>query len=332
MTAISIEPASRGLSRRRSLLGIGVRIGKRLVSGFIVVVVAVSLAFIAIHLAPGDIQDILIGPEVEPRPEVVDAVIAKWGLDRTFIEQYFNYLWNVAHGDFGTSYIYSKEVSSLIASQIGHTVALASFSFVLALVIGFSSALLTAGRPKTSRVVQFVELVLISSPGFWLGLLLIIVVSYRLRWLPATGAGSFEHLILPGLTMALGLGSYIAQVLRGELERAANQPFTVSVRARGVSEFRLKFRHLLRHASLPVVTMLGWVIGSMLGGAVIIETLFARPGLGQLASNAVLLKDVPVILAVMVIATVAFVVASTLVDIAYLIIDPRLRFPRAEAA
>jgi peptide/nickel transport system permease protein len=197
---------------------------------------------------------------------------------------------------------------------------------VLAMVIAVGLAVLTAGRGRISRqIASFLELVFASTPVFWLGILLLMVFSFTLRWFPVSGANGWQSIVLPSLTLALPTAGLLAQVLREAIEKTLDQPFVTTIRSRGVSELSIRARHVLRHALLPAVTLGGWLIGGLLGGAVITEKVFGRPGLGTVTLGAVLTHDVPVVLAVVLLAAFIHVAASTLLDILYLLIDPRLR-------
>jgi peptide/nickel transport system permease protein len=160
---------------------------------------------------------------------------------------------------------------------------------------------------------------------FWLGILLLMAFSFNLRWFPVSGAEGWNSLVLPAITLALPTAGLLTQVLREAMEKTLDQPFVTTVRSRGVGEFVIRWRHVLRHALLPAVTLGGWLIGGLLGGAVITEKVFGRPGLGTVTLGAVLTHDVPVVLTVVLLAAFIHVAASTLLDILYVLIDPRLR-------
>ncbi|GGC75513.1 hypothetical protein GCM10010994_37460 [Chelatococcus reniformis] len=219
-----------------------------------------------------------------------------------------------------------QPVAQIVGSQIWPTVHLASAAGVLALILAGVAATLTAGRGRLARgLAAAVELTCASAPVFWIGILLLMLFSFTLRWFPVSGAQSWQALVLPAVALALPTAGLLAQVLREAMERALEQPFVVTVRARGLGEGLIRLRHVLRHAALPAVTLGGWLIGGLLGGAVITEKVFGRPGLGTVTLNAVLSHDVPVVLAVVLLAAFIHVAASTLLDIVYVVIDPRLR-------
>jgi peptide/nickel transport system permease protein len=195
----------------------------------------------------------------------------------------------------------------------------------VAIVFAVGSAVLTAGKKLPRSIAAGTELVLISTPSFWLGIVLLFVFSFTLKLFPVSGDRNFAALVLPALSLGLSLGAVIGQVLREGLERALEEPFALTVRSWGTSNLVLRLRHGLRHASLPAVTLTGWLIGGLLSGAVITEAVFGRPGLGRITVDAVLYHDLPVVLAVAIFSAFIYVVMSTIVDVLYLLIDPRLR-------
>ena len=300
------------------------RIISRLFTSLVVAWASVTATFVALHALPGRIQDILAG-DLE-YPGLREAIAAEWGLNRTLPEQYLDFLLRIFRGDFGTSYVLRQPVIEVVGSQLLPTVELALTAGVLAVVIAGGIALLTAGRGNFSReVASLVELVFASTPVFWLGILLLMAFSFNLRWFPVSGAEGWKSIVLPSITLALPTAALLTQVLREAMEKTLDQPFVTTVRARGVGEFIIRWRHVLRHALLPAVTLGGWLIGGLLGGAVITEKVFGRPGLGTVTLGAVLTHDVPVVLTVVLLAAFIHVAASTLLDILYVLIDPRLR-------
>lgn len=298
----------------------------RLVSGLAVLWAAVTLTFLSVHIAPGDVVDIILGDQIGT-PEVVAAIRAEWGLDDPLFVQYLGFLSRIVQGDFGRSYILQADVSQLVFSQLGPTLRLTAAALVVAVVFAVATALLTAGRPWGRQIASAVELTLISTPSFWLGILLLYVFSFNLRIFPVSGDRGLESLVLPALALGLSLGAVLGQVLRQGLEKALDEPFALTVRSWGAREAVLRLRHALRHAAIPAVTLAGWLVGSLLGGAVITEQVFGRPGLGRVTVAAVLSQDMPVVMAVAMLSALIYVVLSTIVDLLYLFIDPRLRAP-----
>jgi peptide/nickel transport system permease protein len=303
----------------------GKKIGTRLLTGLIVLWLAASVAFVAIHALPGRIEDVLAGDLAYPG--LREAIAAQWGLDHSLPWQYGQFLLRLAHGDLGTSFVMQQPVLDVLRSQLLPTMQLAVSAGVLALVLAIVVATVTAGGEGAwgARIASLIELTFTSTPVFWLGMLLLIAFSFEWRLFPVSGANGWRALVLPAVTLALPTAGILSQVMRESIEAALAKPFVTTIRARGVSELVLRARHVLRHALLPVVTLGGWLIGGLLGGAVITEKMFGRPGIGSVTLTAVTSQDVPVVLAVVLLAAFVHVVISTLLDIAYLFIDPRLR-------
>lgn len=296
----------------------------RLFSSLLVLWLSVSAAFIALHSLPGNIADVLAGDN--EYPGLREAIAAEWGLDKSLPEQYADFIVRIVHGDLGTSYVMRQSVQAILGSQLWPTVQLALTAGVMAAVLAITVALLTAGRSALGRkVASSLELVMTSMPVFWIGILLLMLFSFKWRLFPVSGANGWQALVLPAVTLALPTAGILAQVLREAMEKALEQPFVTTLRARGLSETRLRLRHVLRHALLPIVTLGGWLVGGLLGGAVITEKVFGRPGLGTVTLNAITSQDVPVVLAVVLVAAFIYVAISTLLDVLYLLIDPRLR-------
>lgn len=300
-------------------------VAEKILSAVFVLWAAVTLSFFSIHFAPGDPVTLLMG-EVET-PELRAAVEEAWGLNRPFHEQYLSYLGNLLHGDFGFSFAQNKPVNDILfGPQLMASAQLTAFALVAALVIAVVLAVLTAGRRGfVSKAIQLGELVFASMPSFWLGIVLITIFAFNLGWLPVTSGTNLQKLILPGLTLALPLAAVLGQVIREGIERSLEQPYSVTALARGIGPTRLKYAHALRHSLLPATTLAGWAVGGMLTGTVVVEQVFGRSGIGQATVAAVTLQDIPVVLAVAMLAAFIYVGVNTLVDILYLWIDPRMR-------
>jgi peptide/nickel transport system permease protein len=296
---------------------------RRLATGVVVLWAAATAAYLALLAAPGDTVDSIIGDGADT-PLIRADIIREWHLDRPAVVQYLDYLWRAAHGDLGRSYLLQRPVSEVIGAQIGPTLLLAASAGVLGVLIALVLAV-TTRRTWARRVSSTAELVLVSTPPFLIGLVLLSVFSFRLGLFPVSGNRGAAALVLPAVTLALPIAGVLTQVLRDGIDRALDEPFVVTARARGLGERAVLVRHALRHALLPVITLIGWLFGILLGGAVIIETVFGRPGLGQVTLQAVTSEDLPVVLAVVVFSAFVYVVINTAADLAYLVIDPRLR-------
>ncbi|GAB2926136.1 ABC transporter permease [Nonomuraea sp. N2-4H] len=298
---------------------------RRLGSGLAVLWAAATAAYLALLLAPGDTVDILVGDGPDT-PEIRAKIIAEWGLDRPEIVQYLSYLWRLLHGDLGRSYRLQQDVGEVLATQVGPTLQLTAAAAGIGIALAGVIALVTAGRGRLARgAASLAELVAVSVPPFLIGILLLSLFSFTLGWFPVSGAQGPRALVLPALALALPIAGVLGQVLRGGLERALEQPFAVTARARGLTERALVARHALRHALIPAVTLAGWFTGALLGGTVITEVLFGRPGLGRVAMDAVQGRDMPVVMAVVLLSALVYVTISTLLDLAYRAIDPRIR-------
>jgi peptide/nickel transport system permease protein len=299
----------------------------RLAGALIVIWGAATLAFAMLHLIPGDPVAIMLGVQSNVSDQMRERISHDFGLGLPIALQYLGYLGRLATFDLGTSYRLQQPVATVIANQLVPTVQLA----VAAISLGVAMALLIAlgARSRWARsVAAGAELIVISSPTFWTGLLLLTVFSFQLHWFPVSNGLGIEGLVLPALTLALPIAGILSQVIRHGLEGAGAQPFVDSARARGLSDAQLLRRHTLRHASLPAVTLAAYIVGNLLGGAVIVEQLFGRPGIGRVALDAINNRDIPVVMALVVLAAVVFVVVNFVVDLLYPILDPRLRGSR----
>jgi peptide/nickel transport system permease protein len=287
---------------------------------------AATLSFLALHLLPGDPVSTLLGPMVAVTPQVRAQIVADYRLDRPMPVQYGEYLSRLLTGDLGTSYQQQLPVRAIIGQQLGPTLQLACCAAALGAAIAVGAALLTAGRSgPLRRAVESAELLAVSTPTFWLGILLLTLFSFHWRLFPVAGAGGPAALVLPAATLAVPMAGLLSQVLRSGLDAALEEPFVLAARARGLSRVAVRARHALRHALIPALTLGGWLFGGLLGGTVMVETVFARPGLGRVAVTAINAKDMPVVLGVVLVSAAGFVVVNTVVDLLYVAVDPRLR-------
>lgn len=285
---------------------------------------AATAGFVALRMIPGDPVDVMLGVQARVSDSVRDQIRADWGLDETPLVQYFQYLGRLAQGDLGVSYQLRTPVLDVIAQQALPTLQLTVAALALAVAMAIGGALCGRGRRMT-RVVSFIELVVISSPTFWIGLLLLSAFSFQLNWFPVTSTDGLASLVLPSLTLALPVAGIISQVLRQGLDFAEGQPFSTTARSRGVTPAGVVARHTLRHAAMDTLTLSGYLVGSLLGGAVLVESVFARPGLGRVAVRAIIGRDMPVILGIIVLAALVFAIINLVVDLSYRRLDPRLR-------
>lgn len=302
----------------------------RVAQALIVLWAAYSLTFVVLYQLPADPVALMLSAnnvQVDSlTPEQLEQARASFGLDRPVWSQYTSMLGRALHGDFGTSFAKGIPVTELIGSKIGPTLALSVTAIVLALTGGLTLAFLASWvqwRPART-LLHRLPAVGVAVPTFWVGLLLIQLFAFTLGWFPATGADGWRSLVLPAVTMAIPTSAALAQVLTRSLDDTLREPYVVTARATGLSRFAVQVRHALRNAALPTLTILGLLVGATVTGAVIVETVFARPGVGRLAQESVLAQDVPVVQGIVVLAAAAFVVVNLVVDLLYPLLDPRI--------
>ena len=292
------------------------------------------IMFTLIHLAPGDPVRAFVG-EQQNDLAFIEQTRKNLGLDQPLPVQYARYLGNLLRGDFGTAYTFnSKPVLALIAERIGATVALQALALALALLVAIPLGILSATRQyslldNTTTVGSFIGLAI---PNFWLALLLQIYLSVQLRWLPTISTGwrdapfpaQLKYLIMPVLVLALPSVAYFARFMRSAMLEVQRQDYMATARAKGLANRAVLYRHGLRNALIPMVTVSGLQVSRILGGAVIIEQIFAWPGLGLLAYDAITRRDYPVILGVTIVAGAFVMIVNILVDFVYVLVDPRV--------
>lgn len=295
-------------------------------AGTVVVVLwgAATLVFLAFRIIPGDPVSVMLGPQAQVGDDVKDAIRAELGLDRPPLEQYASFIGQLARGDLGESYQLRMPVSEVIGRQLGATVQLAVLALVIAVLLALAVSLLVRGRAGRA-VAAGVELVVLSSPVFWIGLVLLSVFAFGLGWFPVSGSRNPATLVLPAVTLALPVAALLSQVLRDGLVQAERMPFAETVRARGAGPTWFTLRHGLRYGGAGAITLAAYLTGSVLGGAVLVETVFARPGLGRVTLAAINDRDLPVLTGIILLSAVVFVVVNAVVELLHPLIDPRLR-------
>ena len=311
-------------ARREGLARLAARAAGIAASIVIVLWGAATVAFLALRIIPGDPVEVMLGPQAQVSDAVKDAIRAELGLDRPPLEQYVAYLGQLLRGDLGESYQLRMPVTEVIGRQLGATLQLSALALLIAVAVAFAVALLARGRASRS-VVAGVELVILSSPVFWIGLLLLSVFAFGLGWFPVAGSRNPATIVLPAVTLALPIAALLGQVLRDGIEAAERQPFATTVRARGAGPTWLTLHHTLRHGATGALTLAAYLVGSLLGGAVLVETVFARPGLGRVTLAAITDRDLPVITGIILLSAVVFVIVNLVVELTYPLLDPRLR-------
>jgi len=284
------------------------------------------LVFLMIHLVPGDPVQVMLQDygSAEQAAELRHTL----GLDRPLPVQYGIFAWRLVHGDLGRSTRTGRPVAAEIALRLPYTLRLTAASMAVAIVLGLLLGTLAAihHRRLLDYAATFTALAGISLPSFWFGLVLILIFSYYLRWLPPAGADTPGSLILPAVTLGAGAASIIARLCRSSLLEVLRQEFIRTARAKGAGELRVLYRHGLRNALIPMLSVVGLQFAGLLGGAFIVEWVFGWPGLGRLAVDAILNRDIPVIQGVVLTAAAVFVGVNLCVDLLYALVDPRIRY------
>ncbi|MFW6328652.1 MAG: nickel ABC transporter permease [Alkalispirochaetaceae bacterium] len=291
------------------------------------VVFGVSLiVFGIIRLLPGDPARALAG--VNATPEYIEQVRERYGLNDPVYVQYGRFLEGVVTGDLGTSVFSRRPVTAEIRERFPRTLVLASISLFIATIVGVSAGIISATRRNSvfDNVSMFVALVGVAAPVFWMALMLQLLFSVRLRLLPATGMGGVEHLVLPSITLGMASAALMARITRSSMLDVLRQDFITTARAKGLAERVVIYKHALKNALIPVVTVLGLQFGILLGGAVLTETVFAWPGVGRLLVDAILRRDYPVVQGTVMLLALLFVLINLVVDVIYAYLDPRIHY------
>lgn len=305
----------------------GAYLARRLAQAALVLLGVSILVFSMMYALPGDPVLTMLGEEVVSA-EVVENAREQLKLNDPLVVQYGRFITNAVRGDLGRSWRSHEPVTEIIADQFPATLQLTVAGLGLAIVFGGILGLIAAIRPYSlvDNVSMFVALIGVSMPSFWLGLLLIFLFSLHLNWIPATGYGGIERLILPAVTLGLQASAIIARLVRASMLEVLRDEYITTARAKGITERLVVGRHALRNALIPVVTVIGLQFGGLLGGAVIIETIFARQGIGRVAVTAITGKDFPLVQGIVLFAAVIYVLSNLAIDILYAWLDPRIRY------
>ena len=298
---------------------------RRIGGALFVIAGTVTLVFLILHWLPGDPAALVAGDTATA--ETIANIRAQLGTDRPLWSQYVAYIAGLLHGDLGTSFATREPVLSRLWAQAPTTMVLTLFSSAVALAAGVALGVVAAvHRDKwQDRTIQFVMLFLTSLPSFFLGILLILVFSVTLRWLPAIGNGSWRQLVLPVVCLGLITSGRLMRMVRSGVLDVLEEPFVMTLRGKGLRERQVLFTHVLRNALIPVVTVLGVLVGELLSGTVVVETLFARQGIGRMLVDALNVKDIPVVQGAVLLASMFFVLINMMVDMSYGWIDRRVR-------
>jgi len=297
---------------------------KRLAWALVVLLGISGIVFVVVHLS-GDPAALYMSPE--GTKEDYELLRSAMGFDRPLPEQYGLFLWRAARGDFGRSLRHQQPTLPLVLARFPATLALTLAAMLLALLLALPFGLLSALRRNSVLDTGGMMLALAGQcmPTFWLGILLILVFAVQLRWLPVYGGDGPATLVLPAVTLGVWAMARTARITRSSMLDVLHQDFLRTARAKGVGEWAVVLRHALRNCAIPIVTALGLELGNLLGGAVITEAVFAYPGIGRLAVEAVVNKDVPLIQAVVLTVASAVLLLNILIDVVYVLLDPRIR-------
>jgi peptide/nickel transport system permease protein len=302
-------------------------IALRLLQGLVVIFLVSVATFFLMHLAPGNPVDIMIG-EAQVTQEQIDAIMRKWGFDRPLHEQYLTWLSNVVRGDFGQSVIRTGvPVNQMLQEAAPATIQLNVLALAVAVLVAIPAGIFAA--TKRNSAFDFATMIGstlgVALPNYWVGLMLIILFSLNLGWLPPFGATTWQGYVLPVTVLALGEMAVLARMSRGATMEVLGQDYVTTARAKGLSGRAVLARHVVRNALLPVVTMLGYRLAFVLSGTIVVETIFAWPGIGRLFIDSIYRLDYQVVQAIVLVLSTLVVVGNLLTDLTYAYIDPRIR-------
>lgn len=308
------------------------QLGKRLIQ-IVVVVLGISfLSFLITYLAPGDpVRTMYAASGIVPSEEVIQQTREAMGLNRPVLVQYADWLWGCLHGDFGTSYAYNNPVSTLLLNRLWPTLKLSIFAMILMLAVSVPVGMIQATHKNTVldyglRGITFFG---VSMPNFWVGLLLMLFFCVRLKWLPVVcSGGDFKSMILPAVTLAFAMSAKYTRQVRTAILEELSQDYVVGARARGVKEWKILWMNVFPNSLLPLLTLLGLSMGSLLGGTAVVEVIFTYPGMGNLAVSAITAYDYPLIQGYVLWISLIYMVVNLLVDISYNLVDPRMKGER----
>lgn len=298
----------------------------RFISFLIVILGVVSLVFLLIHIVPGDPIQVILGESATTADQ--QALRELLGLDKPLFEQWYSYIFQLLQGNLGTSLLSKEPIVDMLWQRIPATVELAIAGLLVAVLIAIPLGCLAAIRQDTvyDHSAMLFSLLGVSIPNFWLGPLFILLFSVTLGWLPISGRESWQSLILPALTLGTALAAILARMVRATVLEVLHEDYIRTARAKGVKESNVIIHHALRNAALPIITILGLQLGALLAGAVITETIFAWPGIGQLTIESIQKRDYSVVQACVLLISLTYVIVNAFTDVVYAWLDPRVRY------
>lgn len=289
--------------------------------------IVITFTFVALNLS-GDPIEALVGDQASPA--TIAEYRARFGFDRSLPEQYLSYLWNIARGDFGISLSDQRPALDLILQALPNTVRLGLTAFGLGVTLGVLLGIAAALNRNTTidRLVMSFAVFGFSVPSFFLGIILILLFAVQIRLLPSSGADSLAHLVLPAITLGTNFAGIFARFTRSSMLEVLNQQYITAARARGIPAFSRVLIHALPNAAIPILTVIGLKLGDLVAGSIIVETVFAWPGIGRLLVGSINARDFAVVQAIVILTAITMVLANLLVDAAYVLVDPRMREQR----
>ncbi|WP_301169910.1 nickel ABC transporter permease [Brevibacillus nitrificans] len=301
-------------------------IAKRLLQMIPTLIGVSILCFIIIHSVPGDPANLIAG--VDATAEEIQIVKERLGLDRPLYEQYGSYVMGLLQGDMGKSLRSDRPVAEELLSRFPSTIMLTMLSVVVMVLVGLFAGIMSATRPNSMRdnATMMVSLFGISMPVFWSGIMLILVFSYYLQWLPSGGSTQLKHYILPAIALGLSSSAVLARLTRSSILEVIHQDFIRTARAKGVREKLIIYKHTLKNALIPIITIVGLEFGHLLGGAVLTETVFSMNGIGRYIIQSIQFRDYPAIQGSILFVAAIFVIVNLVVDLCYGAVDPRIRY------
>jgi peptide/nickel transport system permease protein len=287
---------------------------------------ALTLVFFLIHLVPGDPVEVMLGETASAADK--EELRRSLALDQPLMVQYHSFLTGLLRGNLGSSLYEQSSVTDLIRTRLPATIELTLCAMAIAVVISFPLAILAAVKKGTGidRGALLFSLLGLSLPNFWLGPLLMIIFSIELGWTPVSGRGGLDHLVLPSLTLGMGMAAILTRILRGSLLQVINEDYVRSARAKGLSEKQVWLKHTLRNALLSVITIMSLQFGSLLAGSIITETVFSWPGIGRLTVQAIQTRDYPLVQGCVLVIAISYLLVNLLTDIFYHFVDPRITY------
>lgn len=298
----------------------------KLLSTIIVLFGVSLLSFLILHLVPGDPVQVMSGQSGASSSDM-EKLRHQLGLDRPIYTQYVDFITNALRGDLGRSIISRQPVSRMVLDQLPPTIRLTVAGMGLAIVLGIGLGIVAAVRPHSllDSSIMIVATLGVAVPSFWFALLLIYAFSVHFHWFPAAGGQGLKPLVLPSITLGFSAAAVIARLTRSSMLEVMHQDYIGTARAKGLRERSVIYRHGLKNALIPVITVIGLQFGALLSGAVIVETVFARQGIGRLAIDAILNKDYPLVQGTVLVTACAYVLVNLVIDLLYVVLDPRMR-------